>query len=254
MIAVYDLLVVSPHLDDGALSCGGAIHQATIAGGRVLQLTLFTGDPPAGDLSPLAEEILGHMNLDPETAVAHRRAEDLATTEHLGAEIEHWPLCEAIFRSEPLSGAPHYPTRKSLFSRVHPDDEPLVDDIAERLRRLPRAERVLVPLAIGGHVDHRLARRAAEAAFGDRAEFFEDFPYVRRPLALRRAQGWRGRWTAETIVLEPSDLDAKIHAIAAYRSQISGLFGNRQVMAQQVRSHAARHGGERVWRRVPHGT
>src|ERR671924_35132 len=54
---VYDHVYLSPHLDDAALSCGGAIARHSSAGARVLVVTICTALPsPEGPFSSFAEE------------------------------------------------------------------------------------------------------------------------------------------------------------------------------------------------------
>ena len=128
----------------------------------------------------------------------------------------------------------------------------------ERLRRilagLPPAERVYAPLAAGGHVDHRLTRRAAEAVFGRRLEYYEDYPYVRSRVVLVKALGF-SLWRPRTVELETADLDAKVRAFGCFASQLSTAFADPEDMKRQVRvffERRGRHkaGGERLWRRL----
>jgi len=50
-----DWVFLSPHLDDAVLSCGGFIFELIQKGERVEICTICAGDPPPGELSPLAE-------------------------------------------------------------------------------------------------------------------------------------------------------------------------------------------------------
>ncbi len=56
----YDHVYLSPHLDDAALSCGGAIARHVAAGQRVLVVTICSAVPKArGSINPLADEFHG---------------------------------------------------------------------------------------------------------------------------------------------------------------------------------------------------
>ncbi|KAB2956573.1 MAG: PIG-L family deacetylase, partial [Thermoanaerobaculia bacterium] len=52
-----DLLVLSPHLDDAVLSCGGRIADEVARGRDVLVVTVFTADEPAEPPSRLAADL-----------------------------------------------------------------------------------------------------------------------------------------------------------------------------------------------------
>jgi glycosyltransferase involved in cell wall biosynthesis len=98
------LLVLSPHLDDAALSCGAMlIHacdrtQLTVA-------TFFTeAPPPPYTLS--ARRYLRQVGApDAQTLYGQRRSEDRAALEPLGITCLHMGLTEAQFRLRPHRGA-----------------------------------------------------------------------------------------------------------------------------------------------------
>lgn len=244
-----DLLVLSPHLDDAALSCGGSIHRLTARALDVLVVTVFTGDIAQQGLSPIAREVLHYMELEPASAMATRRSEDGRACAVLGAEHRHWPFLESVFRQGD-SGEPFYTTRESIFGELEDEDRAvLLPALVEKLEGLPPAERILAPLGVGGHVDHLALRLAAETVFRDRLRYFEDFPYVRGRGALERALGQRRNWSSETTALESSDLSAKVEAIGAYGSQLKPLFRSTRRMRSQVRRFARKRSGERTWLR-----
>lgn len=245
--AVYDAVYLSPHLDDAALSCGGQIHRRVRRGERVLVVTAFTGDLPPEPLSDGAAKILHYMGLEPEEAMEVRRREDLEACDELGAEVEHWPLLEVIARRS-SGGEAHYPTFGSIFAEPKAEDAAAVaGELEARLRALPAASAVVAPLGVGGHVDHRLLRDAAVRVFGPAVGRYEDFPYVRTFRALSRTLGRRSRWRSESIPLDRSDVDAKIRAVAAYRTQVGPLFRGVRRMPRAVRRYARKIGGERLW-------
>ena len=110
------------------------------------------------------------------------------------------------------------------------------------------------PLTAGGHVDHRLARQAAEAwgAPGGELVYYEDYPYVERPEALTAVLGDGNWWRAQVVPLTERAMAAKIAAVARYHSQISTLFTNTNEMAARLRAYAAIAGrgkgqAERYW-------
>lgn len=248
-------IFLSPHLDDAALSCGGQIAAATRAGVPVEIVTIFAGDEPGPgepNASPLVEKIYDLWQLQAGEVMATRRREDLAACRELAAEALHWELQEAIHRRDSSRGEALYPTLECLFGAVAPQEEELVASLARRLAALPgigKGTSVVAPLGVGGHVDHRIARRAAERAFGADLLYYEEFPYIVWKLfALRRA-GIHGRsWEASRQPLTAADVGARIAAIACYASQVTPLFRTPERIGRLVRRHVRRAGGERLWR------
>jgi LmbE family N-acetylglucosaminyl deacetylase len=247
------LTVLSPHLDDAILSCGGLIHRRAAAGWRVTVLTVFTTDLAGTAPSEFAQRILGYMGLEQDD-LAQRLHEDLAGCQRVGAEALHWQYAEAIFRRDPETDAPLYASHAELFGAVRPVEENLTAAIERRLRAEIEADEVLAPLAVGGHVDHQILRRAAADAFGSRLGFYEDFPYSRKQAAIEAVLDDPEAWRSEVTPLDREDKRAKLEAIAAYRSQIRPLFGPRWRMRVQVARNLRRHGGERIWRRSQSAT
>ena len=252
----FDLVVLSPHLDDGVLSCGGRLAAASEAGERALVVTLFAGDDPVAPINPLAVELRRLWSLPPGEVIAARRAEDVEACRRLGVEALHWRFPEAIYRASP-AGAAYYPSVPALYGEPDRREAELVDELAAAVAALPAARLLLAPLAVGGHVDHRLARQAAEHS-GRELAYYEDFPYVEwKRLALGRALGgslglpWRAPrgWQAEVLPLGAGLLERRAQAILAYASQVPALFRGEGRLRKQLRRAARRAGGERIWRR-----
>lgn len=246
-------IYLSPHLDDAVLSCGGMIHRQTHAGERVKVVTVCAGDQPRGPLSDFARSL--HQRWEAlGDAVTARRAEDLAALKALNAEAIHLAVPDCIYRTDPASGQPLYTSREALFGEVHPAEAALAQTIAGEIAAVLRGaqpHRLYVPLGLGNHVDHQLARRAAELAGGVFA-YFEDYPYAAQGSA-KRAMTPPGRaLTPEVVPLTQADLAAKVEAIAAYASQISTFWDDRAGMEAAVRTFGERTGGgrfaERLWR------
>ena len=245
-LLAYDEIFLSPHLDDAALSCGGQIAQATREGAKVLVISVFAGDPPEGELSSLARELHQLWGHAQEPFVA-RRAEDVASSAVLHADFEHWDFHDAIYRRD-FDGRLLYGSRLQLFADPDPADASLLGELTRRFSAFAGLA-VRAPMAIGGHVDHRLVRLAAEAAKLDGLELYEDFPYARsrkqRWLARGFALGWHGR----ILPLEPEDLDKKIEAITCFASQTGSIFASPEILREEVEKFARARGGERLYYR-----
>ena len=244
---LFQHVILSPHLDDAPLSCGGAIHHWAQAGEPVLVVTCMAGDPPAGPLSDFAEFQHRNWELDAQEAYAARRAEERKALRILGATYRHLNFLDCIYRGDGKQF--FYHSDADIFGAVHPADRGLVEDLMVAFRDLSGltpATRVYAPLGIGNHVDHQLLRSAAQAWRGNRVLFYEDYPYAERGVS---AVGYSPVLTP----LQEADLAAKVAAIDCYRSQISTLFGDRTSMENRVWRYAERISGrrgyaERFWR------
>lgn len=287
-----DLLVLSPHYDDAALSCGGEIARCTASGQRVVVVNIFSEPPSDGDLSDFAVEHLERWRRSagaPRDLAEHvvdvRRAEDQAALERLGAESIRLGLPDAIFRR--AGGTDHpYRTLESLFGPIDPREASLAAVVAGRLAEVPevgRRTRILAPLGVGGHVDHRLARAAAEEwrdIAGVDIAYYADLPYaadppVGRPADPPQSTRYDPRHDRETdpshdpgfdprsdprldprltpylVPLEVQDVEAKIEAVREYSSQISTFWENEGAMAADVRRWAR---ARAIDPRLPAGT
>jgi len=242
---VFDIIYLSPHLDDAVLSGGGHLAQSVRKGLRVKVVTVFAGDQPAGFDSPAMRDLRGRTGLGAESG-ATRRAEDVASCRCLGAAFEHWEFLDATFRTDGR-GRARYPTLDSLFAQPVGDDA--LEAVTRRMTETVKAGLVVAPLGVGGHVDHRLVRLAAEQAFGPALACYEDFPYAQRFGALWRTLSNPFAWRGERVMLEEADLAAKIDAVRAHASQAVSLFHNDADLVRMIRRYARRRGGERLWRR-----
>jgi len=251
-MSTYDHLYLSPHLDDVILSCGGTIWQQVRAGERVLVLTVFAGSPsPDAPLSPFAQEL--HARWETLTdASALRREEDLAALAVLGAETMHWPYTDCVYRRTPAGCFP-YTSGETLFGPVHPAEKGLIAELATRLAALLQRQggaAIYVPLGIGHHVDHQIVRQAAEAS-GHALAYYEDFPYAQDRQAMQQVS-MPGQARVHLELLSEQALEAKLAAIACYRSQVSTFWDDAAHIASSVRAFAEQTGGgrlaERYWR------
>ena len=245
------LLVLSPHLDDAALSCGGRIVRAVDSGRRAVVATFFTEDEPKEPPTPFAADLRRWWKLPPGEVMRSRREEDLEACRRLAAEPLHLDLPEGPYRRGP-GGEILYPDLSTLFGALHADDAPWIERLSSRIREVAASlggdVELLSPLGVGGHVDHRLVRAAAELSALPVA-FYEEFPYVAwKWLALRRALVRPSDWLAESLPLSDADFERKVAAIVAYASQVPAMFRTEARLRKQLRRHRRKAGGERVWR------
>ncbi len=250
-----NVIFLSPHLDDAALSCGGLIAHLIPNGAEVLVITVFAGFPARREPSALAAQLHSHWG-DPADPVVLRRNEDKKAIGLLGADWLHLHYPEAIYRFEEPSFL--YLRSGDLFGSPHPSDSAVVAQIAESVTEIchPGQTEIHAPLAIGNHVDHQLVRNAAFILLrrSFRVTFYEDYPYVEVPGALTMALEGTGvtRWREKVQDLEEDCLAQKTQAIARYASQMNELFQGAEKMAERVRDYSravstVRGYAERYW-------
>ncbi len=225
-------VVLSPHFDDAVFSCGAWIAALQRRGVPVAVWTVMAAPPPDDVLSPLAQRVHADWpSLPPRALVAWRQAEDRRALDELGADVVHLPWTDCIYRRDG-QGRGLY---AGLFTSPHPADETLQTALAKRLADLPADVRLLVPLAIGDHVDHWLVRQAAERS-GRMLAYYADVPYALwHPKAATAAVA---RLHPRRFLLSSADVARGVAAAAHYRSQIDGLFGGLAALKQALHTWA----------------
>jgi LmbE family N-acetylglucosaminyl deacetylase len=200
-------VIVSPHLDDAALSCGG----------RML-----------GDMATLVVNVFSRSTWwrfggegEIERVLECRRAEESLVGRLTGEPAVALDLPEALLRGHAMA---------EVFTAT-PDarDAEVTEQIGTKVAAIAREHPLAhwyLPLGIGGHIDHRIARDAALAAL-ERAgttpthvHFYEDLPYAAK-LAPNAdfAHHLPGRVLVEERLDIEDELPWKIEVLRAYASQ-----------------------------------
>jgi LmbE family N-acetylglucosaminyl deacetylase len=239
---------LSPHLDDAVYSCGGLIARQTAAGESVTVLTICAGDPPPGGLTPFAREL--HARWDTEASPsAARRKEDTAACASLSAEVIQLEIPDAMYRKS-AGGMALYPDETTIFGRLHKSDGKLVVHLQEILDLRIAAEAVVYcPLGYGGHVDHRLARRAAKGLHRTLL-YYADLPYAMRGASIPDELGLP-EGEKRVFKLDSQEMEAWVRACARYRSQLSTFWADEKALDAELNGFHGRQGGLAVI--VPHG-
>lgn len=255
-------LFLSPHFDDAVLSCGGTIHQLADAGEVVAVRTVMGQNPKQAPDTPIVLELHSRWR-GGDDPVAARIREDEDAVRSLGATPQRmtvWPDC--IYRRS-KDGRVLYPSQASVFGDVQPDD--LAGTLIPTIVLPPREDIKVIyaPLAIGHHVDHlivrdwalELQRQNPSLAF----KFYEDYPYSENSsdvdLALFFFKGNGINLELEMVNLSEAAVEAKIRAIAHYRTQLGSFWTSVDTMRVAVQQHLLGVGGgkpaERYWRVLP---
>ncbi len=238
---------LSPHFDDIALSCGGLAAAQTTTSARGRCITIFAAPLPPD--APLTAHVRHQHSRwgdgDPAQANRARRTEEAIGTARLSLDLTLLDYPDAIYRAD------RYVNDPQLFGAIHADEADLPGRVAADLQVIlggvPRPDlTVYAPLALGRHVDHQLTFQAARllAAVGWTVLHYEDYPYAAQPAAHATRFVELG-WAADGQPAVPiyydisATLEVKIAAIAAYSSQLSGLFTPVDTMPAAVRKYAA---------------
>jgi len=233
------LVVLAPHLDDAALSCGALI---TYAASRtsVTVVTFFTeaGQAPYTLSARRYLHQVGARNA--KTLYQQRRDEDRAALEPLGITCVHVGLTEALFRRRPTAGARSrlarllpelghiYPVYRIYITsgRIAADDVDTLREVCDVIKQTAGSgpSLVLAPLGVGGHVDHILVRTAAESSTTNVA-YYSDFPYNQRDFVHDAFLDRNS--LVETIWSGPAAIKSEL--IRTYGSQMQSLFGGEGI-------------------------
>ncbi len=249
-------LVLSPHLDDAVLSCGGLLD-AHPAGPRATVVTVFTDAAPPPWTWAARSFLRASGFADAESLYDARRREDLQVLAQLGVDGRHLGQPDALFRRRVLpgpgesaaarTGEPHprrpwpaelahrYPTYRFdiALGRIARADHRLADSLAEQVLELLQqtgSRLLLAPLGVGRHVDHLLVRQAGLVAAersGTPIAFYSDFPYH---LSARPDPAFVAGHDLRPVAVHVRGT-RKEALVRGYRTQVSGLFPAGEIPA-----------------------
>jgi LmbE family N-acetylglucosaminyl deacetylase len=234
------VLVVSPHMDDAALSVGATLAHRAMRGLDTEVVTVFAGPNPV-PVSPAARQFHQECGLG-DDAVAVRRQEDAEAMAVLGTNPHYLPYLDAIYRRAG-DGQWLCRHRRQMFELALSREQALVTEISAALAGLAsqiQPELVLTCTGFGNHIDHAVTRAAAQRwATIEKCPFltWEDLPYMLgrpwptrppgRPAQSRPpAKAWERKWAA----------------IRAYPSQISMMWPSGRAWQEKFAWHAAERG------------
>lgn len=239
------VIILSPHLDDAALSCGGLMEFLSKRKSSSLVISIYCGNPPPvknKDGTLRTPQRKGYVN------PRLRRREDVAAMHAANADFVHLGFADGIYRRSPLSGQIIYRHAHERWVAPRVDDLGHIEELYLVLKQLCMGlGRILLvsPMGIGQHVDHTIVARVALrlAEQGVSLMFYEDFPYVVSTsvgsgeqdgpaIALKRL----GRKPGDRMVL-PVNVAAKAHLISHYESQIPALFEGENGLLSALQSH-----------------
>ncbi len=240
-------IYLSPHLDDAVLSCGGLIWEQVKSGLVVEIWSICAGFPPAAPLSPVAQALHDRWQTPASLSegVSTRRAEDGLACRRLGAAPLHFDIPDCVYRRLP-DGEPVVIEDQGMFAPIHPGEAYLVDEVFRLIKsNLPAQTCLVSPMTVGGHMDHRIVRAAAER-LGQGLLYYADYPYAaQHPQELAAALVSFSRGYSLPVSL--AGLQAWQDSVAAYQSQISTFWAGRTVLDAQLQAYWQEGMGNFLW-------
>jgi LmbE family N-acetylglucosaminyl deacetylase len=233
----------SPHLDDAILSAGGLISDQTKSGIPVEIWTFMSGVPDGEQLTDFAQsmhKIWGTTSA--KETIQIRRDEDKLAASQVGAKAVHFDFLDCIYRRG-KNGEGLYET--AVFIPPHAEDSDLPAQIAQTMVAWLKPDDIVISqLAIGGHVDHILVRKAAEM-LKRKLVFDADIPYL---------LNYPDDLSPKTVGLKDSiqpvseiGLEMWLKAIEAYGSQLDSVFESRDSMRDRMRAYWLERRGIQFW-------
>lgn len=178
-----------------------------------------------------------------------RRAEDRVSCTVLGASPKHLMKPDAIYRRAPGGGNHLYTSDRDVLGPVKLGDHGLVESLVHELALvLPATAQLVVPLALGGHVDHRLTRRVAEE-LNRPLLYYAEYPYVLRCTAAVNRLPEEG-WESRLHHLTEQALSVWGAAVVAHASQLRSFWPNADAAREAIVAYGKAIGGVRLWRRL----
>lgn len=237
-------IYISPHLDDAIYSAGGLIYDQVQAGTPVEIWTIMSKVPERAELSSYAKAIHQRWGTSSaEETIQVRRAENETASAILGAENRYLGFVDSLYRTDE-HGRTLY---TSSFLPVNEYEQNLPNQIAKTIsKNLQPGDRLVCPLALGGHVDHVIALKAVEK-LALKPFYIADIPYL--------LDAPRSLWT-KTLGMKKSvhavskpGLQAWIKAILAYPSQLEMEFGTAEQMRKSMTAYWKKNKGIRLWQK-----
>lgn len=238
-------IFLSPHFDDVALSCGGLVWELTKQGQQVEVWTIMAGFPPDEIYSDFAQKNHRDWGKSGREAIQMRREEDKAACKILGAVPRHFDWMDVIYRRHQDSGLPVVNSNEELFNEQ--PETTLVNSILRILpEKFPVDANVVLPLGLGGHIDHRALVKVGEAL--DMVKFYyADYPYILK--SFESPILTEDKYKKISRFLSQDALFAWQEAVLSYRSQLASFWRDDDEARLALQNYLA-GGGGRFWKKT----
>jgi LmbE family N-acetylglucosaminyl deacetylase len=218
---------VSPHLDDAILSASFLIKKLRDANIKIQVITLFTKGSP-NPYSPQAEEFIKLSGLkDSRSLFKTLSHENANAAKSLDVRYKYLNFIDAAFRKNIFGKNIYINSSEQFDGVVFKEDKSLVIQISNEISKYINNQHnsvFLVPLGIGGHVDHVIVRKAIEA-LNQPIIYWEDYPYNQSNRNIKSFFKKNKNFKL-SFILANEKLNVKKLAIESFKSQMKVLFPN----------------------------
>lgn len=242
------IVVVSPHRDDAAFSLGLSIEAWLAAKHTVQVLNCFT----KSEYAPYSDVESLHANDRPSFVTAIRKREDAVWNKLLRGRLQ---VTDLDMLDAPLRLACSVDEVLALPIRSGDRAVARVGGAIAKLARAgsPETLALVLPLAVGGHIDHRVVLQAGlEALSGSPLPiaFYEDLPYAARPHGSDEIAQQVGTVALDLQATFAGDVLENIGEAVSQKQVIAECYDSQidSVVAGQIAEFCLAYGGrERMW-------
>lgn len=238
------ILILSPHRNDAAFSLSIAIHNWLAARHSITILNIFTRSRHA----PYSDAAFVHDNDQLSYVSAMRLREDELFLRRITQDLpkglkSHIHMLDLNLKDAPirLRIAP-----EDACTTTHSSSDPAIEKIRRAISRQIEAgamQALVIPAALGNHVDHLTVREAASLFTASApAAFYEDLPYAANTADANTLCFATEERLTPVISRADAGIDRKLSLILGYASQVDSE------TASLISHFAARYNeGERLW-------
>lgn len=228
-------LIISAHLDDAALCCTDHVLSWKKAGRQLKIVTIFTKFGQRTQVKLLKKRLVKVGFQDPTRQEEIRKKEDFSAMDALGVAREHMNFVDACYRVN--KGSLVYRRYKSVFEgKISHADYKLTEEVKTRLQEFEDFDQVIIPLGIGRHVDHIIARSAAEEIFPrPKISYYIDYPYA------LKISNWNLPNLIKFLIYRKSVkkmTEKKLKTLYLYKSQMPLLFKGKPSYPEIILSNS----------------
>lgn len=216
---------VSPHLDDAILSASFLIKKLKDANIKIQVITVFTKGS-SSPYSPQAEEFIKLSGFKDSYSLFKTFGYENATAmKNLDVKYKHLNFVDAAFRKNKFGKNIYTNSSEQFAGVISEEDELLVSQISNEISKYINSQHnsvFIVPLGVGGHVDHIIARKAIEA-LNQPIIYWEDYPYNQSNRNIKSFFKKNKNFKL-SFKLTNENLNVKKTAIESFKSQMNVLF------------------------------
>jgi LmbE family N-acetylglucosaminyl deacetylase len=251
-VPTLNILILSPHRNDAAFSLSLAITHWLASGHTVTILNVFTRSLHA----PFSDADFVHENDRLSYVSAMRLREDELWIQRITQDLprarkSHLQMVDLNLKDAPIRLRT---AEDRLYDTAINPEDPAIEKIQKALTRQIQAgtlEALVIPLALGNHIDHLTVRVAAAPFTANRpTAFYEDLLDATLPnvsavleaLAADTAPFEQAEPLTPTLLRHEAAADHKRHLVLGYASQID------EEAADLIAAFATQYeGAERLW-------